>query len=287
MIAGGSDNLGDVRCRGCGYSLRGLRADGTCPECGRPVAFSTAPSELRYGDPAWLRRVFLGVRLMLAGWVLIGAGPLAVAYTLLALNFGWPVSESIIVPTASIVGIGLLLFLTGSFLATAPNVWIDFEARWLRKTVQAVSVASVVLAMPIALGLRASQPPMPLFFLSMAAAAALLGTMTVSFPLWIGVISTRCLDGHGLRAWRWAAFAGLIQSMLFVSIVFAVVLQSPPAAGVFTFSLLIVLPLEYVVALLALSGAARALREEVRSNRRLIRMQSRRLRHAVNRSNAS
>lgn len=287
MIAGGSDNLGNVRCRGCGYSLRGLRADGTCPECARPVSFSTGPSELRYGDPVWLRRVFLGVRLMLAGWSLIGAGPLAVAYALLAVNFTWPLSESIIVPTASIVGIALVLLLGGSFLATTPNVWIDFEARWLRKIVQAVSVASVVLAMPIAHGFQTSQPPMPLFFLSLAATAALLGAMSLSFPLWIGVISTRCLEGRGLRAWRWAAFAGFIESTLFASIVFACVMKSPASVGACSVSLLVVFPLAYVVTLLALTGAARALREEVRSNRRMSRMQSRKLHHAVNRSNAS
>lgn len=287
MIAGGSDNLGNLRCRGCGYSLRGLRPDGTCPECGRPVSFSTGPSELRYGDPVWLRRVFLGVRLMLAGWSLIGAGPLAVAYALLAVNFTWPLSESIIVPTASIAGIGLLLLLAGSVLSTARNVWIDFEARWLRKTARAISVASVVLALPIAMVLRALQPPMPLFFLSMAVAAALLGAMSLSFPLWIGVISTRSLEGRSLRAWRWAAFAGLIQSMLFATIVFAVVLQSQTAVGVCSVSLLVVFPLAYVVTLVALTGAARALREEVRANRRMIRMQSRKLHHAVNRSNAS
>lgn len=281
MNAGGSDNLGNLRCRGCGYSLRGLRADGTCPECGRPVSFSTGPSELRYGDPVWLRRVFLGVRLMLAGWSLIGAGLLAVAYVFLGVSIDWPLSEFII------AGIGLLLLLAGSVLATARNVWIDFDARWLRKTARAISVASVVLALPIAVVLRASQPPMPLFFLSMAVAAALLGAMSLSFPLWIGVISTRCLEGRGLRAWRWAAFAGLIQSMLFATIVFAVVLQSQTALGVCSVSLLVVFPLAYVVTLVALTGAARALREEVRSNRRMSRMQSRTLHHAVNRSNAS
>jgi hypothetical protein len=33
----------DLLCEACGYMLNGLPSDGNCPECGKPVEFSTAP----------------------------------------------------------------------------------------------------------------------------------------------------------------------------------------------------------------------------------------------------
>lgn len=42
---------GDILCEACGYTLNGLPAEGNCPECGTPVAFSTTQS--RRTSPAW------------------------------------------------------------------------------------------------------------------------------------------------------------------------------------------------------------------------------------------
>ncbi len=41
----------DILCESCGYTLNGLPADGRCPECGSPVADSTANSGRTL--PAW------------------------------------------------------------------------------------------------------------------------------------------------------------------------------------------------------------------------------------------
>lgn len=55
----------DLSCTSCGYNLRGLRAGGLCPECANPIDRSLRGDLLIYADPAWLRRLHLGVRLML------------------------------------------------------------------------------------------------------------------------------------------------------------------------------------------------------------------------------
>ncbi len=55
-----------VPCRRCRYDLRGLPADGRCPECGTPVAVSIAGDRLRNADPAWLATLARGTRLILA-----------------------------------------------------------------------------------------------------------------------------------------------------------------------------------------------------------------------------
>ncbi len=44
----------DVGCRGCGYNLRGLRIEATCPECSIPIGRSVFGDLLRYCNPAWL-----------------------------------------------------------------------------------------------------------------------------------------------------------------------------------------------------------------------------------------
>ena len=43
----------DLPCAFCSYNLRGVRRDGACPECGRPVE-RTINEDLRLANPAWL-----------------------------------------------------------------------------------------------------------------------------------------------------------------------------------------------------------------------------------------
>lgn len=50
-----------LTCLHCGYDLRGLSADGNCPECGRTIA-SGLQSHLRNNDPIWLARLELGAK---------------------------------------------------------------------------------------------------------------------------------------------------------------------------------------------------------------------------------
>ena len=63
---------GEVLCVGCGYSLRGLNAEGVCPECGIPVERSLVDDRLANAEPSWLARICRG-----QAWLTVGASTLA------------------------------------------------------------------------------------------------------------------------------------------------------------------------------------------------------------------
>lgn len=44
-------------CRRCGYSLAGISAEGVCPECGQPAAWSLGEDLLINADPTFVRRI--------------------------------------------------------------------------------------------------------------------------------------------------------------------------------------------------------------------------------------
>ncbi|MEX0776194.1 MAG: hypothetical protein WD042_10845 [Phycisphaeraceae bacterium] len=60
----------DVYCLKCDYNLRGLPLNGTCMECGTPVARSLHGRTLRASDPRWLERLAQGFLLLWIGAVL-------------------------------------------------------------------------------------------------------------------------------------------------------------------------------------------------------------------------
>jgi hypothetical protein len=67
----------DTPCRRCGYNLRGLSADGQCPECGTLIRLSLRRDLLEHSDPAWVDSLRQGVGWMLwyaAGWVVFIVG---------------------------------------------------------------------------------------------------------------------------------------------------------------------------------------------------------------------
>ncbi len=55
----------DLKCTSCGYNLRGLHEGGVCPECANPIERSLRGDLLQFADPAWLRQLHTGVRMML------------------------------------------------------------------------------------------------------------------------------------------------------------------------------------------------------------------------------
>jgi len=55
----------DLLCVGCGYNLRGLLPQDSCPECATPLSRSMAGDLLRYAPPDWLVLVTSGM-----GWIL-------------------------------------------------------------------------------------------------------------------------------------------------------------------------------------------------------------------------
>ena len=61
----------DVTCRKCGYNLRGLSRDGTCPECATAVALSAREDYLCFAEPGYVAKLARGNRWILRGLTLI------------------------------------------------------------------------------------------------------------------------------------------------------------------------------------------------------------------------
>jgi hypothetical protein len=66
LVGGDGRVIADLPCHQCGYDVRGLSIDGSCPECNFPVRHSVRGNVLIYSDPRWLRRVARGAKWM--GW---------------------------------------------------------------------------------------------------------------------------------------------------------------------------------------------------------------------------
>jgi hypothetical protein len=109
--------VADGTCLGCDYDLRGLRRDGTCPECGWSIEWSLDGAALRHADPAWLRRVGSGLGWLFVGNLLWLVMPIAVP--ILMMVFG-RVGEYV---AMTVVYMGLLIpdgcLLLGTWWATA------------------------------------------------------------------------------------------------------------------------------------------------------------------------
>lgn len=61
----------DLTCRKCTYNLRGLSAEGRCPECGTAVGWSLHGDLLQFSDPDWVEKLASGMNWIVAS-MLIG-----------------------------------------------------------------------------------------------------------------------------------------------------------------------------------------------------------------------
>ena len=78
----------DLSCRECGYNLRGLRHEQTCPECGTDVEWSTHGHLLRYASVRWLRHLYRGTVLLIAAAVLTFFATFAITLNAFGLTHG-------------------------------------------------------------------------------------------------------------------------------------------------------------------------------------------------------
>src|SRR5689334_8003695 len=90
-------------CRSCGYDLYGLPTDGRCPECGTLVALSTGSDYLRYSNPKWVRRLFVGVRLIIWGIAIMVFAFIAS----IPLNFATPSGGMALIAAGILTFIGM------------------------------------------------------------------------------------------------------------------------------------------------------------------------------------
>ncbi|MGA2498034.1 MAG: hypothetical protein ABSH20_09845 [Tepidisphaeraceae bacterium] len=78
MATGSQAAISDIVCVRCGYSLRGMQAEGNCPECGLGIARSLALGrQLRESRPTWIASLARGAWLLLASGALLLLGPFA------------------------------------------------------------------------------------------------------------------------------------------------------------------------------------------------------------------
>lgn len=95
-----------LRCVTCGYDLRGLDADGSCPECGTPISNSIRSDRLVFANPAFVRRLRSGALTLLLTLV---TGAVIVVLSILS---------------------GILMILAGPFWLLLPLVVLLHLAGW-------------------------------------------------------------------------------------------------------------------------------------------------------------
>ena len=133
-VGGPTDVSQDMPCLGCGYNLRGLRSDGRCPECGKPVRHTLDGDLLNLGPRAYLRKLRRGALLLLIGFVASGLnGGVAVLYS----------------------GVSLAVILSG------PLPYGVFDLGELHKIMRAVSPAQTAVLLLGAWLVTASEPGGP------------------------------------------------------------------------------------------------------------------------------
>jgi serine/threonine protein kinase len=156
--------LVELPCAFCGYSLRGLLAGGSCPECSNPLGVSTDPRRLEFAPAAWLRRTARG--LYLSNLVIvIGLLAQLVAVALIA---GLRVSPPIWMVVVGVLGIFLLVtYLTAAFLATTREPQADSDPpvskrakrtdTFLRWSIRISAVVGMLAPIPPAILANASE----------------------------------------------------------------------------------------------------------------------------------
>lgn len=127
----------DMPCVHCGYNLRGLTPEMSCPECGTPINRSIFGNQLRYADPEWLKKLLFGTTLKLWNIVIglvIGVGAAIV------MMVGLP---AVLVILLMLVGAGLGLWATFLITTQEPRVALAEDPISLRKAVRFCAVCAV------------------------------------------------------------------------------------------------------------------------------------------------
>ncbi len=209
---------GDLSCLTCGYNLRGLARDGRCPECANPIERSARGDLLACADPQWLRRLGVGVQLML--WFIGMSAGLGTIGLPIAL------SEDGLSPLISVPAVFLLslLFIASAFCISTPEPRTVGQNHviTMRGLVRAcalfILIGSVLNLASLAAPPRAILVGMPMI-LRLAALPAIIGVV---------VLLTRCAqrvpDPRLTRSSRIVMWLLVGAFALFTSFAFAAVL---------------------------------------------------------------
>jgi tetratricopeptide (TPR) repeat protein len=109
-----------------------------CPECATPLARSLHGNLLRYADIAWLRKIRLGVRVML--WNLL-IYVLLIAAIVLSKMWGWPgILRDALVLAAAAMNLWATLLVT----AQEPRISVVEDTTTLRRAIRACAITMFV-----------------------------------------------------------------------------------------------------------------------------------------------
>jgi hypothetical protein len=137
-------------CYRCGYVLRGIDDDQPCPECGLLARRSRRlTDDLHHTRPRWLRRITIGVVLLLLAVVLVCTLPIsgpaladAAALRVTARRWRWLVA---ILPLAP-MNLAILLLLVGTWLFTSREGYAPADAADQRRRASLRMLAGFIAA---------------------------------------------------------------------------------------------------------------------------------------------
>ncbi len=152
-----SGQVAGVSCRKCGYDLRTQPLDGACPECGISVRDSLQGFFLQYAPRKWLRKVTIGLELILG--VVIVLFLVGLANGLSPVRLG----------DASVVGalnlVGWIAIAVGIWLFATPEPEAVVPSRWAKIVRGSIVGIVVPLAMVLVVGPLLVQSPAVTFMI--------------------------------------------------------------------------------------------------------------------------
>jgi hypothetical protein len=147
----------DLNCVNCGYNLRGTQPEGTCPECGEPVATTLRPDLLHMAEPGWLDQLRKGSNWVIAAIIMnLAMIPVGMIIGIMAVG-SQSMATSGTLPTPALLFIGALglivsiaygvgvWFLTQPEHYAAANNTVRLLARWLILPAMLIGVVGDVL----------------------------------------------------------------------------------------------------------------------------------------------
>jgi hypothetical protein len=226
-VSGNAEVLTDLPCQGCGYNLRGARAGGACPECGRRVGESLVP----LSEP---EKVATGLRYIGNSYLGLLALPLApISAAFAGSCAGW-VGMIVLLSTslARASGVADLRFRSGA--GHLPVIGPRVGMLWVAAVADVVLVAGcLVLLLAGATGGDAGDSAKGLALAALAAwvvaasvVAAIAGWMGASLASMLGVAS---LARRLRQQWMLMATGPALAVGLFVLCVMLAAIGGAPA----------------------------------------------------------